>query len=294
MVRRKPLVKGFGVGVTGAGITSHGANVRLTNPTHKPNPWNWPDKGVHAAWIGHATVLLKIDGVTVLTDPVLGARAGFRVGPVTVGLRRLVRPALTLAELPHIDVVLVSHAHMDHMDLPSLRALQSRHTTLVSAPNTLSLLRRRQFGALHEIGWGESVRAQSLTIKGLEVRHWGARFRTDTHRGYNGYLIESGRWKILFGGDTAHTQAFRGLRNTSLALMPVGAYNPHYWTHCSPEEAWQMAGDARADFFLPIHHQTFALGREPRLEPLERLMNAAGNDDKRVALQWIGQEFHLT
>src|SRR5436190_1807142 len=82
-----------------------------------PNPRAWPDRGLHAAWLGHSTVLLKIDGLTILTDPVFSMRAGIGLGLVTLGIKRMVAPALEIRALPRVDVILLSHAHMDHFDL---------------------------------------------------------------------------------------------------------------------------------------------------------------------------------
>ena len=109
-------------------------------------------------------------------------------------------------------------------------------------------------------------------------------------------MIESGRYRILFAGDTALTTVFRevrGAKRFDLALMPVGAYNPWIRAHCTPEQAWQMANDAGSEFILPVHHQTFQLSREPLLEPIERLYAAAGKDEHRVAADGIGQEFAI-
>ena len=92
---------------------------------HRPDPARWPDTGLYAAWLGHSTVLLKVDGFTILTDPVLGSRCGVLVGPMTVGLKRLVAPALSKTELPPIDLILLSHAHFDHFDRGTLRALNA-------------------------------------------------------------------------------------------------------------------------------------------------------------------------
>ena len=261
-----------------------------------PLPHHWPDTGLHAAWIGHSTVLLKIDGVTILTDPVFSARAGVRLGPVTVGLKRMVAPALELRALPPIDVIVLSHAHMDHFDLPSLRQLSNRRTTVITAPRTADLLCRRRYAGVRELGWGQGTHAGPLEIRAIQVRHWGARMRRDTYRGYNGYTIEAGRYRLLFGGDTALTPAFRSLRSSrpfDLAIMPVGAYNPWIHAHCTPEQAWQMAGDAGFEHFLPVHHQTFRLSREPYTEPIERVYEAAGRHPDRVAVGAIGQDFHV-
>lgn len=251
---------------------------------------------MYAAWIGHSTVLLKIDGITILTDPVFSRKVGIPLGPVTLGIKRLVEPALPIKDLPRIDLILLSHAHMDHFDVPSLRRLESRSATVVTATATSDLLRVQRYGRVQELGWNESARVGSLTIRAFRVNHWGARMGTDTHRGYNGYTIEAGGHRVLFGGDTALTDSFQGLRNRrpyDLAIMPVGAYDPWIHYHCSPEQAWRMAHNAGFDFFLPVHHQTLLLSREPYLEPIERVYSAAGRYADRVAVRQIGQEFRL-
>lgn len=263
---------------------------------HKPHPQAWQDRGLYAAWLGHSTVLLRIDGFTILTDPVFSTRAGLDLGLFTLGPKRLVAPALALAELPRIDLVLLSHAHMDHLDIASLRQLENRRTALVTAARTTDLLRPGRYARVTELGWGGHTVEGPLAIQAFRVNHWGARMRTDTYRGYNAYVIEAGRYRVLFGGDTAYTTAFRGVKSSrpfDLAIMPVGAYNPWIHYHCTPEQAWQMAGDAGAEFFLPVHHQTFPLSSEPYLEPIERVYQAAGSHADRVAVRAIGQEFQL-
>jgi len=259
-----------------------------------PYPKKWPDYGLHAAWLGHSTVLLKIDGFTILTDPVLGKRCGVRMGPVTVGLRRMVAPAMLRPQLPHIDLILLSHAHFDHFDLRTLRSLENSGTAVVTASNTSDLLRVRRYGSVQEIGWGDRLRVGPLSILGIRVRHWGARLRTDTHRGFNGYLIESRRHRVVFGGDTAMTDAFRVARSSrpvDLAILPIGAYDPWIRSHCNPEQAWRMGADCGAEHLLPVHHQTFRLGREPYFEPVERFVAAAGSRPERVVATRIGQEW---
>lgn len=262
----------------------------------RPNPKSWPDRGLYAAWLGHSTVLLKIDGATVLTDPVFSRRIGINLGPLTLGIKRLVSPALKLRELPRVDLVVLSHAHMDHFDIPSLRALEDRKLTVITAPRTSDLLRPGRYRRVTELKWGERTRCGPVEIQAFQVNHWGARMRTDTFRGYNGYVIRAGRYQILFGGDTAATALFRQMRNGrayDLAIMPVGAYNPWIHYHCTPEQAWQMAHDARFEFFLPVHHQTFHLSREPRCEPIERVLAAAGPHPDRVVASRIGQQWRL-
>jgi L-ascorbate metabolism protein UlaG (beta-lactamase superfamily) len=267
----------------------------ILDPSGRPRPSQWSDTGIHAAWIGHSTVLLKIDGATILTDPVFSARIGVNLGLLTLGVTRLVAPALAISELPKIDLVLLSHAHFDHFDLPSLRALANRGTTVITAAKTADLLRPRRYACVHELAWDERVSVGPLEIRAFRVNHWGARMRNDVYRGYNGYTIDAGRYRVIFGGDTAGTDAFKKLRSSrafDLAIMPVGAYNPWIRYHCTPEQAWQMANDAGAEFILPVHHQTFQLSSEPYLEPIERLVEAAGSNPERVAVERIGDEFH--
>lgn len=268
-----------------------------------PDPLSWPDTGLHAAWLGHSTVLLKVAGFTILTDPVLGSRCGVRVGPVTVGLKRLVAPALVSTLLPHIDLILLSHAHFDHFDQATLRALERSTTAVITARSTSDLLRVKRYGSVRELGWDESAQVGPANIRALRVIHWGARMHSDTHRGYNGYLIETGGRRIVFGGDTAYTELFRdvpsmarsgsrrGQTRVDLAIMPIGAYDPWIRVHCNPEQAWRMARDCGAEAVLPVHHKTFKLSREPFEEPIERLLSAAGADRQSVVLQNIGQEW---
>lgn len=275
---------------------SHCANQRprVLPAPFVPHPKRWPDQGLHAAWLGHSTVLLKIDGFTILTDPILAKRCGVRMGPVTVGLRRMIAPAMERKELPHIDLILLSHAHFDHFDLRTLRSLENAGTAVVTAARTSDLLRVRRYQSVLEAGWGERVRVGPLSILGIRVRHWGARLRSDTYRGFNGYLIESSRHRVVFGGDTANTDAFRVARSSKpvdLAILPIGAYNPWIGSHCNPEQAWRMGFDCGAEHLLGIHHQTFRLSREPYFEPVERFVAAAGSRPERVVTTRIGQEW---
>jgi L-ascorbate metabolism protein UlaG (beta-lactamase superfamily) len=267
----------------------------ITPAPYQPQINTWPDTGLHAAWLGHSTVLLKIDGFTILTDPVFSARVGLNFGPLTIGIKRLIEVAAPLKELPPIDLIVLSHAHMDHFDIPSLRHLENAGTQVVTAAHTSDLLRPRRYRQVQELRWRESAQAGAARVTAFEVAHWGARMRSDIYRGYNGYTIEIANRRIIFGGDTAYTDRFKEVRSSKpidLAIMPIGAYDPWIRVHCNPEQAWDMANDAGAEYVLPVHHQTFALSREAKLEPIERLLGAAGRATDRICLQRIGQEFH--
>jgi L-ascorbate metabolism protein UlaG (beta-lactamase superfamily) len=265
----------------------------VTAAPQRPRPDLWPDRGLHAAWLGHSTVLLKIDGLTILTDPVFSNRIGLNFGPVTIGFKRLVASALTHKECPRPDLVLLSHAHMDHFDLPSLRSLESKHTQVVTAHRTSDLLRAGRYGKVHELRWNETTVVGEARVRAFEVRHWGARMRSDTFRGYNGYVIETPGYRVIFGGDTAMTDSFRQLRSSEgfdLAIMPIGAYDPWIYAHCNPEQALHMANEAGAEFILPVHHRTFRLSSESTDEPIERLTAALSKTPERLVLGSIGAE----
>src|SRR5205085_1742532 len=119
-----------------------------------------------------------------------------------------------------------------------------------------------------ELRWGESVKIGPLTITAHEVVHWGARTFYDDHRGYNAYCIEAGGTRVLFGGDTANHQGFRGVGKVDLAILGIGGYDPYVHCHATPEQAWEMAGYVGAGHVLPIHHSTFRLSHEPVGEPI--------------------------
>ena len=265
----------------------------------KPEPLRWNDAQLTAAWIGHATVLINLFGIKILTDPVLFPRIGIRLPGLTIGPKRLTAPALEFHELPKIDIVLLSHAHFDHFDLRTLHRFD-RNTSVITAPNTADLLRWTRLRDITELRWGEqkflNTAGGTITISAFQVKHWGARTQRDTHRGYNGYLIERNERHLLFGGDTAMTDSFAKLRRhgeIDLAIMSIGAYNPWIHSHCTPEQAVEMATAAGAQFIMPVHHQTFRLSFEPFREPIERFQAALRDAPERIALREIGETFVL-
>jgi L-ascorbate metabolism protein UlaG (beta-lactamase superfamily) len=256
---------------------------------HRPDPGTWSNQEITAAWLGHATVLINFLGTWILTDPVLARRIGIRVAGMTLGPRRLSRPALSPGELPHLDLILISHAHMDHLDLGTLRRVP-RNTRVITHRGVSDLLRR--FHRVDEVAWGERVEHAGMVVEGIGARHWGARTITDQQRGYGGFLLEKSGHRILFAGDTAYTTAYRALAprgSVNLAILPIGAYDPWIANHASPEEAWSMGQDMRAQYILPIHHSTFRLSREPVDEPFQRFMKAAGGESWRIAARSIGE-----
>ncbi len=264
----------------------------------KPNPAQWSDNAVTICWIGHATVLINFYGIRILTDPTLGDRCGVSLGFGTAGPKRFIAPALRLNELPSIDLVLLSHAHMDHLDLPSLQSFVGK-TAIAAAKKTTDLLANTQVKPPVELGWGDNFTLKTdrgeLRVEAFEVNHWGKRWPTDKiARGYNGYILRREGRAILFGGDTANTSLFGDLRSRGpfdAAIMPIGAYQPWIRSHCTPEQAVNMANATGAGYIVPVHHQTFRLSDEPMNEPVERIQAALQREPERLALKQIGESF---
>lgn len=265
--------------------------------------------------IGHATTLIELGDFRIITDPVFSTKIGMSFAGFVVGTPRLRPPTLALNELPPIQAVLLSHAHFDHADKPSLRGLPREATAVVHRRNR-DLVRR--FKARHELQWGESIWLEKdgepfVKVTGTAAKHWGARTLYDSWRGWGGFLLEvpslpspnfpEQPFSILFAGDTAQTDAFRILRQqrqgrgVDLALMPIGAYDPWIFNHCNPEQAWDMAiNDLGAHWFLPIHYEVFSLSNEPLGEPIQRLkaIAQANNLLHRVVGIPIGERFSLS
>jgi L-ascorbate metabolism protein UlaG (beta-lactamase superfamily) len=235
------------------------------------------------AWLGHATVLINMYGVRILTDPVLFRRIGIDVGVGTLGPLRLV------------NLLLVSHAHFDHLDTPSLAAVPGM-PAVVMASKTSDLLPGRPYASVRELQWNESAvvrtRRGDVHVRAVEVRHWGARIRRDRWRGWTGFVLEREGSRLLIGGDTAVTPLFAGYRALGpfdAAVMPVGAYDPWIWNHCTPEQAVQMADAAGARLIVPVHHRSFQLSNEGFDEPIERVQEALHREPERIAVKDIGE-----
>ncbi|MGE0363926.1 MAG: MBL fold metallo-hydrolase [Vicinamibacterales bacterium] len=262
---------------------------------HTPVPDTWTDNAVTLAWLGHATVLLNFYGLRVLTDPVLFTRIGVDLGIGSLGPKRLVQCALTPDALPELDLVLVSHAHFDHLDTPSLAAVRGRPAAVMAA-GTSDLLPRRAYRTVQELRWNESARVVTprgeVLVRAIEVKHWGARIQRDTWRGYTGWILEREGRRLLIGGDTANTQVFAAYRRFGpfdAAVMPIGAYDPWISNHCTPEQAIAMADAAGARLIVPVHHQSFSLSREPVREPIERAERMLAAERGRLGLREVGE-----
>lgn len=237
-----------------------------------------PDE-IGVTFIGHASFLLQIGGKNIVVDPVFAYWLVF--------LHRLRKPGVRLADLPPIDLVLLTHAHMDHLNLPSLRQI-IRHTKKLTgrAPAAIvpwevaDLVEKLGFRAVHTLRWWQTIPFEGLEITMTPAQHWGARMLQDSHRGYGGYLIRSGAKSVYHSGDTGYYEGFREIGERlqpEIALLPIGAYKPDSFrhSHTSPEDALQIFEDIGARWMIPMHYGTFNLSEEPMEEPLPRLLGAA-------------------
>lgn len=268
---------------------------RFVSPV-SPTPHDWPDGGITLTWIGHSTFLINLDGTTILTDPVFSEKIGINLlGLATVGLRRFVPPALSIRQLPPIDLILVSHAHMDHYDIPSLRRLPRGLPTIL-ARDTTEFVDGIGFSQLQELDWGQTAEVEGVRIEAVPVKHWGRRYPWDQDRGYNGLLLTKHKRSILFGGDTAYTERLPAALNgrpLDVAMIPIGGYDPFIANHASPEQAWDLYHEMRARYLIPMHWRTFRVSREGPFEPYERLATAVNGSASRIALHKIGETWSL-
>jgi N-acyl-phosphatidylethanolamine-hydrolysing phospholipase D len=290
----------------------------LPKPPQQPTPRVAPDLAFLRAnatagaamvpsvtWIGHASTLVQLGGISLLTDPIFSKRAS----PVSfAGPARHVAPGLALAELPHVDAVVVSHNHYDHLDEASVRALAAQEggPPLFVVPLGV----KGWFGALGiervvELDWWQSVHVGAVEIVLTPSQHWSGRGLNDRMTTlWGSYAIFAPDFQVWFGGDTAYSQDFADIhrrfagrqhgRGFDVALIPIGAYEPRWFMraqHVNPTEAVQIHLDLAAERSIGIHWGTFELTDESLDEPpraLARAARAAGVADDAFTVLAVG------
>lgn len=219
-------------------------------------------------FINHATVLMECGGVTILTDPVYSLTLGFFIP-------RLRKPGIPFGQLPHIDIILLSHNHHDHLNLRTLRRLRRRDSSTVILPRGLAnYARRAGFEKVVELAWWEKTKCRNVVVTAVPAKHKGKRNLWERHESvYCGYVLESEGRTVYFAGDTGYGEHFKEMEKTftiDIALLPIGAYKPYEWfknIHLNPATAVQAFLDLRATHLLPIHWGTFKISDEPMYEP---------------------------
>jgi L-ascorbate metabolism protein UlaG (beta-lactamase superfamily) len=237
------------------------------------------DLGV--TWLGHAGFLVQIGGLNVAIDP----NWALWHGPV----KRVRHPSLLLSDMPKVDLVLITHAHFDHLHLPSLRAL-ARGQPVIAPKGVGTLMKGSGFGRIIELETWQKVRYRGLTITLTPARHWGARYIHDTYRHFGGFIIEFDGRTVYHCGDSAMFDGFGEIANrhpVEIALLPIGAYDCPSGrpVHMNPEEALDVFQMIGAQKMIPMHHDTFPISGEPLHEPMERLVRGADERDLRDSLR---------
>lgn len=264
--------------------------------TTRLNPVAWPAGALTIANLGHSTLLIDYFGVRVISDPTFYDRVGLSLGLFTVGPERHSKPPLAPNQIaPAPDVILVTHAHMDHLDLPSLKALP-RSAVVVACDRCSDLIAPLGFSDIRELRWGESTTIQGLKVTAMGAEHWGRRWPPfGKDRGFNSYVLEKNGHRMLLGCDSAMTDVFAALHDDppEVAAFSIAAYDPWIWNHANPEQVWKMFQQTGSTWLVPIHWGTFKLSREPMEEPMQRLIAAAGPAADRIAIREIGVAWTL-
>ena len=227
-----------------------------------------PGEAARLTWIGHASWLIQLDGVSLLVDPILFDS----IGP---GIRRFVPPGVPLAALPNIDATLITHNHRDHLDLPSVKAVGRP----VVAGLGLEAFFAREELSCTELGWWSETRVGPVNVRFVPSQHWSRRGLTDMNETlWGGFVIEGSSARIYHSGDTAYFEGFAEIGRRSgpidAALLPIGAYDPAWFMskqHMNPEEAVRAFTDLGARNFVAMHWGTFQLTDEALDEPPARL-----------------------
>ena len=230
-------------------------------------------------FIGHASFLLQLGGLNFIIDPVFAHWL--------ILIHRLRKPGVRIKDLPPIDAVLLTHAHMDHLNFPSLRKI-IRHTRKLTArppivvvPNRVEdLVHPLGFSEIRSLGWWQSTEIGGVEITMTPAQHWGTRVFHDTHRRFGGYVLRHGSHSVYHAGDTGYFPGFSEIGSRlapQTALLPIGAYSPDSFrhVHMDPNDATRAFLDLGAQRFIPMHYGTFMLSEEPMDEPLRRLASSA-------------------
>ncbi|MDX7950461.1 MBL fold metallo-hydrolase [Lichenihabitans sp. Uapishka_5] len=259
----------------------------VTDPPSPPPPETVAANEAAFTFIGHSTYLIQLPGVRLLTDPVFSER----VSPFSfVGPKRVRRPGLSLAEVPPVDVILLSHNHYDHMDLASLRALAERDSpTIVTGLGNGRYLERRGIGPVIELDWWERRELRpDLAITYVPAQHWSSRWALDRRRMlWGGHWVEAAGGRLYFAGDTGYFPGFTQIRDRlgtpDAAILPIGAYEPRWFMrtqHMDPADAVQAHVELGAGLSLAAHWGTFQLTDEGIEAPVLAL--AAARRDRGV------------
>lgn len=253
--------------------------------------------GLRARWLGHASALVEVDGVRILTDPVFSRRASpFQF----VGPERLHPAPLPLEQWQNIDAVVISHDHFDHLDMATIQHLAQGGTHFYVGLGVGAHLERWQVPAaqIHEMDWWEQANIKGVTIVCTPARHYSGRTSMNNSTLWASWLVKGPTHSAYYSGDTGYAGHFKAIREKlgapELALVKVGAYGDS-WTdiHMTPESAIQAVQDLGATALLPVHWATFNLAYHAWAEPIQRTLVAAKSTGVQVVTPRVGEAFEF-
>lgn len=297
---------------------------RFHNPVFRPSPsffhfWKWivtrqPPKwqaipsqshfakpalrvqgeALRLTFVGHATFLIQTQGLNILTDPIWSDRCS----PVSfLGPKRVHPPGIAFADLPPIDLVLISHNHYDHLDLPTLRHLETIHHPLfVVGLGNAPLLKKNGMQRVHELGWWEKhTLLNSIHVWSVSAQHFSGRGPFDYNRTlWMGFIVQMPQKTLYFAGDTGFGPHFEQIQkhfgDIDIALLPIGAFLPRWLmepVHISPQEAVEAAKVLKAKRSIGMHFGTFQLGDDGQREPIIRLQQALKEHPQPPAFDFL-------
>ncbi len=254
-----------------------------------------PQSGLRITWLGHSTMLIEIDGVRILTDPVWGPRAS---PSALLGPKRFQPVPVSLREMPPVDVVAISHDHYDHLDYPTIRALAKTSVPFITSLGVGAHLEfwGVQAGRITELDWWESVTLPNtdVVLTAAPSQHFSGRGLKDRNATlWSSFAIRSPRHAVFFSGDTGLTTEYRSIREKlgpfDVVMLEIGAFYPAWGDiHLGPENALK-AHAMLGGMFMPVHWGTFALAMHAWDQPAERLLQLAPETSARLLMPLLGQ-----
>lgn len=250
---------------------------KFINNTQKKPKFIRVSEGPFITFINHASVLIQVDGLNILTDPIFSEYAS----PVSfAGPKRVRHPGIAFKDLPPIDLVIISHNHYDHLDIPTLKKLSQRDRPMVLAGLGNSLLFKQEgIKNFQDMDWGENVDYKGLKISFEPSQHWSARGWSDKRETlWGSFVLHSRKGQIYFAGDTGYGDHFKEINQKYgpmyISLLPIGAYRPRWFmkfAHMNPAEALLAHRDLKSTHSIGIHFGTFKLTKEGVDHPVRDL-----------------------
>jgi L-ascorbate metabolism protein UlaG (beta-lactamase superfamily) len=267
-------------------------------PLIDPIPrWAEPsESGLRVTWLGHSTLVIEIDGVRVLTDPVWGQR----VSPVPfAGPKRFHPPPAPLASLPPLDAVIISHDHYDHLDRPTIRALAKMTVPFITSLGVGAHLEKWGVAPdrITELDWWETTKLKGVTVTAAPAQHFSGRgLKNRNTTLWSSFHLKGPKHSFFFGADTGLTQEYkeigRRLGPFDMVALEIGAYHPSWGgIHMGPVNAVTAHGLLGSGAFLPIHWGTFNLALHPWDEPAETVLRLAPAAGISLIMPRLGEPF---